>query len=104
MDWVCQYCRRLYAVDAVVPADPQYMTTHGVCPACLGRPESKAKPRPMTRDEWVYALMEASLFGLPLPPNPAWGTPDAEVFRRVGPEEGGVAVQGAGGGSPCGRP
>jgi hypothetical protein len=73
MNWVCQYCRRLYKTDDVVPADPQFSTTHGICPACWRRPATK--PAALTRDEWVYALMEAVLLGRPLPPNPEWGTP-----------------------------
>jgi hypothetical protein len=77
MRWVCQFCHRTYRVDNVVPANPEFDITHDVCPACSRRPRQKPapkpKPVPMTRDEWVLALMEALLMGKPVPPNPAWG-------------------------------
>jgi hypothetical protein len=71
MKWVCQFCHQTYLVDDVVPRDPAYDTTHDVCPACSRRPAPK--PAPMTREEWVLALMEALVTGAPTPMNPAWG-------------------------------
>jgi hypothetical protein len=80
MDLVCKCCRRTY------PTRAQYETRHGACPDCSGRPASEARLRPETREEWLYAMMEALMFGWPVPPNPVWGRPDAEVLRKLGLE------------------
>jgi hypothetical protein len=62
------FCRLEYARDDIMPADPRYATSHGICGYC--KTLSGADLVVVTRRAWELAVIAALVARTEVPPKP----------------------------------